>query len=299
MSTPNGLFLEYLLSLKRPDVEELADLYLFRPLAFLLVKAIYRTPLTPNHLSVISMSLGIGSGLVLSIAGPAGAWAGAVLLFFAVVVDCSDGQLARLKHNGTHMGRVVDGVVDYVVGLAVYLGLGLGFLPVVLPGLKGWLILAAAGASNMIHSAFFDYYRIRYLAYIQGLRSAQIDDRNAFRREYVELGRRGGQELKRKFIRIYLGYTAFQMKISRDPMTMGPIEPETFRKANRFTMRLWTFLGSSTQAVLLIVMLALGRLDLYFWAMIVVLNAGMIALFLAQSALDFRVKSAAAAAASK
>ncbi|MHB8055013.1 MAG: hypothetical protein ACYDH3_07190, partial [Candidatus Aminicenantales bacterium] len=118
---------------------------------------------------------------------------------------------------------------------------------------------------------------------------------NAFRREYVELGRLGGQEFRRRFIRIYLAYTAFQRKVSREPMTMGRIEPEAFRKANRFTMRLWSFLGSSTQAVLLIVMLALGRLDLYFWGMIVVLNVGMAALFLAQSAVDFRVKSAAAA----
>jgi len=295
MATPNSLLLEYLLSLKRPDVEELADLYLFRPLAFLLVKAIYRTSLTPNQLSGISMLLGIMAGTSLAAAGPAGVWAGAALLFLAVVVDCADGQLARLKKSGTHMGRVVDGAVDYVVGLAVYLGLGLGVLPVALPGLKGWLILAAAGASNMIHSAIFDYYRIRYLAYVHGVRSAQVEDRSAFRREYVELGRRGGQKLRRRFIRLYLGYTAFQLKISRDPATLVSIEPEAFRKANRFTMRLWSFLGSSTQAVLLIVMLVLGRLDLYFWAMIVALNAVMVALFLAQSALDLRLKLRAAA----
>ncbi len=142
----------------------------------------------------------------------------------------------------------------------------------------------------------FDYYRNRYLAYVHGASSAQVDDRNAFRREYVELGRRGGQELRRKLIRLYLAYIAFQMKISRDPMTLGPIESEAFRKANRFTMRLWTFLGSSTQAVMLTAALLARRLDLYFWTMIVVLNAAMFALFLAQAALDLRVKSVAAAA---
>ncbi|MHB8055287.1 MAG: CDP-alcohol phosphatidyltransferase family protein, partial [Candidatus Aminicenantales bacterium] len=223
MSTPSHLVLEFLQSLKRPDVEELADLWIFRPLAFLLVKAVYRTSLTPNQLSEISMALGIGAGIVFATAGPAGVWAGAALLFVAVVVDCADGQLARLKHTGTHMGRVIDGAVDYVVGVAVYLGLGLGFLPVALPGLKGWLVLAAAGASNAIHSAVFDYYRIRYLAYVHGVSSAQIEDRNAFRREYVELGRLGGQEFRRRFIRIYLAYTAFQRKVSREPMTMGRI----------------------------------------------------------------------------
>jgi len=296
MATPHGYFLEYFRSLKRPDVEELADLAIFRPLAFLLVKAIYRTNLTPNQLSGFSMALGVAAGSLLGTGGPALASGGIALLFLSVVVDCADGQLARLKNNGTHLGRVIDGAIDYIVGAAVYLGLGFGFVSAWSDPLKGWLLVVAAAASNLLHSVVFDYYRNRYLAYVHGVSSAQVDDRNAFRREYVELGRRGGQELRRRFIRLYLGYTAFQMKISRDPMTLGPVEPETFRKANRFTMRLWTFLGSSTQAILLMAALLVRRLDLYFWAMIVVLNAGMFALFLGQAALDLRVKSVAAAA---
>lgn len=295
MPVSSGLILEYLQSLKRPDVEELADLSVFRPMAFLLVKAVYRTALTPNQLSGFSMALGIAAGTFFSIAGPAGAKIGAALLFLAVVVDCADGQLARLKHTGTRMGRVVDGAVDYIVGVAVYLGLGLGFLPIVLPGWKGWLVLAAAGASNAVHSAVFDYYRIRYLAYVHGVGSAQTDDRNAFRREYVELGRRGEQAFRRRFIRFYLAYTAFQMKMSRDPKSMGAVEPEAFRRANRVIMRFWTFLGSSTQALLLIAALLTERLDLYFWAMIAVLNIIMVCLFAVQSALDVRLRKAAAA----
>ncbi len=289
-------FLEYFRSLKRPDVEEWADLFLFRPLAFLLVKAIYRTSLTPNQLSVFSMVLGVAAGILLGTGGPAAAVVVVVLLFLSVVVDCADGQLARLKKNGTHMGRVVDGAIDYVVGAAMYLGLGFGFASALDNPVRGWLLVAAAAASNIIHSVVFDYYRNRYLAYVHGVSSAQTDDRNAFRREYVELGRRGGQELRRKFIRLYLAYIAFQMKISRDPMTLGPVEPEIFRKTNRLAMRLWTFLGSSTQAVLLMIALLGGRLLLYYWAMIVVLNGMMFALFLGQSAVDLKVRSLAAEA---
>lgn len=296
MAMLRAWFLEYFRSLKRPDVEEWADLFLFRPLAFLLVKAIYRTSLTPNQLSIFSMVLGVAAGILLGTGGPAAAVVVVVLLFLSVVVDCADGQLARLKKNGTHMGRVVDGAIDYVVGAAMYLGLGFGFASALENPVRGWLLVAAAAASNIIHSVVFDYYRNRYLAYVHGVSSAQTDDRNAFRREYVELGRRGGQELRRKFIRLYLAYIAFQMKISRDPMTLGPVESEIFRKTNRLAMRLWTFLGSSTQAVLLMTALLCGRLDLYFGAMIIVLNGMMFALFLGQSAVDLKVKSRAAEA---
>lgn len=290
-------FLEYFRSLKRPDVEEWADLFLFRPLAFLLVKAIYRTSLTPNQLSVFSMVLGVAAGILLGTGGPAAAVVVVVLLFLSVVVDCADGQLARLKKNGTHMGRVVDGAIDYVVGVSVYLGLGFGIMGAGLNPLRGWLIVGAAAASNIIHSVVFDYYRNRYLAYVHGASSAQIDDRNSFRREYVQLKRQGGQKLRRGFIRLYLGYTAFQMKISRDPMTLGPVEAGLFFKANRLPMRFWTFLGSSTQAILLIAALAVRRLDLYFWAMIVVLNGVMAVLFAIQAAVDFRLKTQAGAVA--
>ncbi len=297
MALPHEYFLEYFRSLKRPDVEEWADLFIFRPLAFLLVKAVYRTSFTPNHLSVFSMILGTVGGFLLATRGWSSAGAGAVLLFLAVVVDCADGQLARLKKNGTHMGRVVDGAIDYVVGVSVYLGLGFGIMGAGLNPLRGWLIVGAAAASNIIHSVVFDYYRNRYLAYVHGASSAQIDDRNSFRREYVQLKRQGGQKLRRGFIRLYLGYTAFQMKISRDPMTLGPVEAGLFFKANRLPMRFWTFLGSSTQAILLIAALAVRRLDLYFWAMIVVLNGVMAVLFAIQAAVDFRLKTQAGAVA--
>jgi len=296
MALPHEYFLEYFRSLKRPDVEEWADLFIFRPLAFLLVKAIYRLSFTPNQLSVFSMILGMAGGFLFATRGWGSAAAGAVLLFLAVVVDCADGQLARLKKNGTHMGRVVDGSIDYVVGLSVYLGLGFGFMGVGPNPLRGWLIVAAAAVSNIVHSIIFDYYRNRYLAYVHGASSAQIDDRNTFRREYVLLKRQGVQKLRRGFIRMYLGYTAFQMKISRDPMTLGPVAADLFFKANRLPMRFWTFLGSSTQAILLIAALAAHRLDLYFWVMIVVLNGAMVALFLMQAAVDLRVKILAAAA---
>jgi phosphatidylglycerophosphate synthase len=281
---------EYISSLKRPDVEEWADLFLFRPLAFLLVKAIFRTSLTPNQLSVFSVMLGVAAGILFGTGGPVTAGLGAALFFLSIVVDCADGQLARLKKNGTPLGRLVDGAIDYVVGVAVYLGLGFGFTAVSSRPLHWWILILAAAASNILHSVVFDYYRNRYLAYVHGVSSALTDTIREFRSEYKRLARQPGQGLRRRFIRLYLGYTAFQLKLSRDPMTMGPVEPEVFRRENRLAMRLWTFLGSSTQGILLIAAILLARLDLYLWMMIVVLNIGMVALFLGQAGVDRRLK---------
>jgi phosphatidylglycerophosphate synthase len=285
---------EYIRSLKRPDVEEWADLFLFRPLAFLLVKAIYRTNVTPNQLSVFSVMLGVAAGILIGTGGPATAVPGAALLFLSIVVDCADGQLARLKNNGTPLGRLVDGAIDYV-GIAVYLGLGFGFAAVSSRPIRWWVLILAAAGANILHSIVFDYYRNRYLAYVHGVSSALTDTIREFRAEYKRLARKPGQGVRRRFIRLYLGYTAFQRKLSRDPMTLGPVDAELFRRENKLAMRLWTFLGSSTQGILLIAAISLDRLDLYLWMMIVVLNIGMVALFLGQAGVDRRLKNIASA----
>jgi hypothetical protein len=287
----NSLPSEYLRSLKRPDVEEWADLFLFRPLAFLLVKSILWTPLTPNMLSLFSLVLGIAASVLFGQGRAAAATAGAAVLFVSIVVDCADGQLARLKRNGTRLGRFIDGSADYVVGLAVYTGLLVGFAgPSTRPGRTSVLILAA-GASHLLHSIVFDYYRNRYLAYAHGVASSQEEDVRSFRDEYESLRDKPGQGARRTLIRMYLGYTAFQTRLSRDPHRLGPIPPAEFLRANKLVLRMWTFMGSSTQGFLLVAAMAAGRLDLYFWMMIVVLNAGMFGLFVWQARIDWRFQT--------
>ena len=45
---------------------------------------------------------------------------GAILYFLCNILDCADGQIARLKKNGTKVGRIVDGFIDYIVSTAVF-----------------------------------------------------------------------------------------------------------------------------------------------------------------------------------
>src|SRR5437660_420590 len=101
-------FTDYKKSLKMVEVEEYFDLFFYRPLAFLLVKTVYRTSITPNQLTITAIIVGLLSGFTFA-RGPH-YWAlGAVLFALYNIIDCSDGQLARIKKNGTHAGRIVDG----------------------------------------------------------------------------------------------------------------------------------------------------------------------------------------------
>src|SRR6185295_5546693 len=98
-------YTEYKKSLKMVEVEEYFDLFFYRPLAFLLVKTVYRTNITPNQITIAAIVIGLLSGVVYAQGTNYWLW-GAILFALYNITDCSDGMLARIKKNGTHAGRV-------------------------------------------------------------------------------------------------------------------------------------------------------------------------------------------------
>src|ERR1051325_8384328 len=142
---------EYKRSLKMPEAEEVFDLVFYRPIAFVFVKAIYRLPITPNQVTGLSLIAGLISAWYFSAGTPAALAAAAVWYAVANVLDCSDGQLARLQKSGSLMGRVVDGVVDYISSVAIFLGIGIG-------GGQMWWLVVLGGVSSALHAIMFDQY---------------------------------------------------------------------------------------------------------------------------------------------
>src|SRR5437867_5653206 len=87
--------LQYRQSLKMPEAEELLDLVFYRPLAFLVVKAIYPLRITPNQVTMLSLGAGFVAAFYFSLGGfLAWTW-GPISYAVANILDCADGQLAR------------------------------------------------------------------------------------------------------------------------------------------------------------------------------------------------------------
>jgi hypothetical protein len=294
---PN-LIAEFRKTLKLVEVEELADLYVYRPLAFLLVKGIARTEITPNQLTMFSLIVGVLGGVSYGLGRRPAVILGAVLYALSIVVDCADGQLARLKRNGTPLGRILDGLIDYVVTVAVYLGIAIGFDPG--PGRRTvWiLLLAAAGASNIVHSAALDYYRFRFIAHVVPEKRDEDAEYREFEAELESLRGRPGSGLRRAIIQIYLKYLSIQKKMTRSRMSARPAsdaDRATFARKNKAVMRGWTFLGSTTMGSLLIAATLAGRIDIYFWGRIVAANALAAVLYFVQRRIDRELKTGSGA----
>jgi hypothetical protein len=285
---PN-LIAEFRKTLKLVEVEELADLYVYRPLAFLLVKGIARTEITPNQLTLFSLIVGVLGGVSYGLGRRPAVVLGAILYALSIVVDCADGQLARLKKNGTPLGRILDGLIDYVVTVAVYIGLAVGLDPG--PGRRTvWiLLLAAAGLSNVVHSAALDYYRFRFVSHVVPEWRDEDAEYREFEAELKTLRSRPGNTLRKSIIRIYLKYLSLQKKMTRSRSKARPA-PEAdrgaFYRKNKAVMRGWTFLGSTTFGSLTIGATLAGRIDIFFWGRIVAANLLAAVLFFIQRRID-------------
>ena len=121
MTERAGFWAGYWQSLKSLDVEEPVDLYVHRPLAYVLARALLPTPVSPNAVTLASMALSLYAAfLVVSPATPHHFQWAALCAFLGTVFDCADGQLARMRKTSSVIGRMLDGTAD-VLGLSAIL----------------------------------------------------------------------------------------------------------------------------------------------------------------------------------
>ena len=285
---------EYKSSLKLIEVEELFDLFFYRPLAFIFVKIIYSTNLTPNQITTLALIIGMIGGIVISFNTYSYLVIAAILLIIYDVLDCSDGQLARLKKNGTPAGRILDGVADYLVTISVYLGIGFGFANDSNNPLFYWVLLVLAGASNIVHAIALDYYRNRFLDYATNRESLLGDDLKEFEDEYKTLRAHGGNYFQLFILWIYLKYSNLQLKASKNSSEtiQKKYDSKDFYKKNKTIMHLWTYIGPTSELTFIIFTALINRLDIYLIGMITFVNIYAIILFFVQHKIDGSTKLA-------
>jgi 1L-myo-inositol 1-phosphate cytidylyltransferase / CDP-L-myo-inositol myo-inositolphosphotransferase len=114
---------DLLLSLENPRDGQV-DTYCNRKLSRPITRWLLRTPLSPNHITVLSCLIGVFGALCFLPGGYWGPVLGALLLQFSVVLDCCDGEVARVKFMESPLGDWLDNVCDTVVSLAIFLGMG-------------------------------------------------------------------------------------------------------------------------------------------------------------------------------
>ena len=265
---------EYKKSLKSAEAEEILDLLIYRPIAFVIVKLIYRLPITPNQITYAALVTGLISAFEFAQGTPSGFLAGAMWYVAANVLDCSDGMLARLQKSGTPLGRLVDGVVDWATSVAIFLGLGLGMSAYFGSELY-WLLAIAAGVLSGYHAMVFDKRQQEYISTARG-------ERNFIKRESEKVEfelHKSSNPIRKFFLSLYARYLKAQEGNSHEETSAIHYEPAVYRQHNMSIMRWWTWLGPTTNRSMLIATGIVARPDWFCWCVIFPLNVYLIFLF--------------------
>ncbi len=98
------------------------------PLALPLTRRLARSgSVSPDQVTIVSVLLGLPTGLAFATGTRAGLVVGALLFYFSFLLDCVDGKLARALRTTSPRGKVLDDLGDgarrgsAAAGLAVFL----------------------------------------------------------------------------------------------------------------------------------------------------------------------------------
>jgi len=119
-------------------LEGFVDRHFNRTCSKWITSALLQTPLTPNGVTVLAAFVGLLSGAVFAWGGYAAGVAGALLFQLSAILDCCDGEVARLKFMESPFGEQLDVALDNVVHVGLYAGMGWAAYQ------SGWGLIALA-----------------------------------------------------------------------------------------------------------------------------------------------------------
>ena len=268
------------LAFKAYEIEELADVYFFRPLGSIIARGGRMLGMTPTHLTILGTLVGTAGGALLY-DEPFGAFAFALLILCGII-DSADGQLARMTGQVTELGRVLDGVGGYVTHGAIYVAIAAGVIH------RGgsssilvWMLLA--GIANAMQAQLYDYHRTAYITVVAEGRAPGNDPakvpsslRGLFR---------GYLMTQRRLIGLHTEVEATLAARSVEGR-VRETDRARYRECFYGPVRGWNLLGDNTRFYAIGVLVCLHRIDLFFAFVLVPMNLGLIALWLWQRSAD-------------
>jgi len=285
------VFKEFKSTLKHIIFDETLTLYILRPIAFIFVKLIYKTSITPNQVSLMTIITGVVSGFIFSKGTAVCFIIAGSLHFFCLVLDCVDGMIARLKNSGSAVGRIIDGFADYSVGVAVFIGYGIGLanagyqVPFSL-SISHWTLLAISAVSWIFHSMIVDYYRVEFMAHGLGMIKSTWEAKKHFKEELQNIKHDRGKLLDKVMIALYLGYSHLQLfRLGKKEV----YDQKTYYEKNKVLIHLWFWIGPTAQTFVMILSAILFRPIIFFGYTIIVANLWMIVLWIIQARVNKKI----------
>ena len=91
-----------------------------------LTRLFLKTPLSPNMITILSLFIGLMSAVFFLQGTHENSIIGAGLLLLSAWIDCTDGEVARLKFSESKIGGKLDILCDNLVHFSVFFAIGMG-----------------------------------------------------------------------------------------------------------------------------------------------------------------------------
>lgn len=271
---------EYESSLKSIETENMVDRVFYRPIGFAIARSLKNTGITPNMITVISIFVGAAAGFLFYPHNLYYNLIGIACLILANILDCVDGQLARLTGIKSEIGRILDGVAGDIWFLCIYVGFALRlsheygtywfFLPAVISGL-----------SHLLQANITDYYKTLHLYFISKEKGKEFQTAEQVENEYTMMK----PGMNKVFFYFYRWYTLLQMKATPSLQRMlkslhnryGDDIPENIRldfrrQSMKIMKRYIDFLTFNGRTIVMFIIVLAGQVWMYFIYEIIVLN---------------------------
>ncbi len=270
---------EYEASLKSIETENKIDRIFYRPIGFRIACMLRGTGITPNMVTIISIFVGAAVGyffypdnLIYNICG-------ILLLIAANILDCVDGQLARLTGIKSAVGRILDGLAGDIWFACIYVAFALR-LSHEYHTYWFFALAVVSGFSHLFQANITDYYKTLHLYFISKEKGAEFQTIEQVRARHKSMK----YGINKFFYFLYRGYTLLQIVATPSLQEMlqslhdkyGDDIPDDiradFRKQSRQLMKLIDLLTFNGRTIVMFIVVLIGQVWIYFVYEVVVLN---------------------------
>jgi phosphatidylglycerophosphate synthase len=260
----------YAASVKSSRSDELINTWLLRPAAGLIVRVLYRTPVTPNQLTLASTVAGLVAAVLLLGETRGSLIAGGCCVTVKDLLDSADGQLARAKGRYSRSGRFLDSIGDFVVNVALFAALGAAASRAA-GGASGWVLAAVGCLGILLRVSYHVFYHTSFLhgeeAYGTNRTTEEIRPEDL-------TGDPAALRLQRIFLLLYGWQDALMVRIDRWCAGRVLENPDARRRwyGDLTGVRISGAIGIGTELFVLMLFAVAGGLTPYLWWNCIVMN---------------------------
>lgn len=267
-------------SLKSIETENYLDRVFYRPIGFVIANKLKGTGITPNMITILSIFVGSVAGILWYFPySLTFAFIGILSLIVANILDCVDGQLARLTGIKSEIGRILDGVAGDLWFLLIYIAFA-HRLNVEYNTELFWIAVLAMAVSHLNQAAITDYYKTLHLFFLSKEKGKEFESSQQIRSRLSTMPK----GINRFFSKFYLYYTLcqewqtpeLQKYLARLREKYGNDIPEDirvqFRAKSRQLMPMIDMMTFNGLSIILFLSVIVNEVWLYLVWVILVLN---------------------------